>query len=714
MDIGSLAISVALVILVWWGPGWLIGEALGVRRLYLPAAAPLIGVGALSSIGSAGHVLGMSWDPISVAVVTVVLAAILFVARMLLGRFRRRTGETGRRRSGEGSDAEREASGGFFGKWAFRGAWLLVIAGVVVGGVIAAATWTVGTEGLQGINQDWDIPWHANMVRLIAETHSWDPSLAGNFAYYDTTIADAPIRSYPIAFHALLALVWPFSGVSIPVFLNIFVAVLMAVQLPLSAVALTSLLTRRPVALAAVAVVSGWFTVFPFDLLWRGPLIPFFAGMVLAGPFCLLAARGSLERRWWWLPAIAFGAVALIGVHPSLAFVVAPVLVFWLIPVILRRRLKSLVVIGYLALAGILGAVLGAGIVLDMLKEANRVSKQVWAADTDKVGAVENILLLHHGSMPQVILSVLVGIGCIAMVARMRMWWYLGPVLAFAFLSVYTMGTNAPQLLTLTAPFYDDQWRIFGILVMLLIPLAGLGVAQIGEAVEWVVRFVAARRTTASRAQAGGRRNAVVAVTAVVVLLVAGVGARPYFAENAGRIGINTKVDGATLSSSEVHLLTTIGQYVPKDATVLNDSCDGSVWMYALGDRMPMIRHFEILPTNRQLLVLQKLPDLATDPAVRKAASELGIEWVYIASGTIRAWDEAKPGLTHPDSIPFMKLVVRDGNAALYKIDWSQLPGGRAAFDADNVLRKDFDNGNVPGVMLNTDPDGIAPLGRIC
>lgn len=159
-------------------------------------------------------------------------------------------------------------------------------------------------------------------------------------------------------------------------------------------------------------------------------------------------------------------------------------------------------------------------------------------------------------------------------------------------------------------------------------------------------------------------------------------------------------------------LLSKIDQYVPQDATVLNDSCDGSVWMYALGNRMPMIRHFEILPTNRQLLVLQKLPELATDPEARAAASELGIEWVYIADGRIRAWDEPKAGLTHPDSIPYLKLVVRDGNAALYRIDWSQLPGGKQAFDAAAKDRVQLDG--VPGILENRNPDGIAPLGRIC
>ncbi|MGJ3188755.1 DUF6541 family protein [Paenarthrobacter sp. FR1] len=704
MGIGPLLLCVLLIVVLWWGPGWILGEALGVRRVLLPVVAPLLGMGVLTVIGVMGDALGLSWQLLPVMAVLLVLSGILFGLRMALKRY-----------FPDKFDAPIRTQPSIFGKHRFAGSWWILLAGLIAGGAVAAVSWIVGTEGLLGINQDWDIPWHANMIRLISVNHEWDPSIAGNFAYYDTTIPEAPIRSYPIAFHAVLSLFWPMSGVSIPVFLNVFVLVMMAVQLPLSTMALTMLVTRRPIAVAAAAAVSGWFTVYPYDLLWRGPLIPFFAGMLLVGPFALLAVKGAVERQKFWIPGIAFGAVGLIAVHPSLAFVVLPVLLFWMLSALVRRKGRILGITVYLAVSGVFAVVLGWPIIAQMLKESERVSKQVWAADTDRNGAIQNVIFLNHGSMAMPILTALVALGCLAVVLRIRMWWYFGPVLAFAFLSVYTMGTDNPRFMTLTAPFYDDQWRIFGILVMLLVPLAGLGVAQLAEAIAWLIGRIR-NRTSASRDDGNrtSRRpsHVVTAVAAAAVLLISGIAAIPYFKQNAQRININTKVDGATLSASEVGLLSKIDQYVPQDATVLNDSCDGSVWMYALGNRMPMIRHFEILPTNRQLLVLQKLPELATDPAVREAASELGIEWVYIADGRIRAWDEPKAGLTQPDAIPYLKLVVREGNAALYQIDWSQLPGGKEAFDAAAKDRLQLDG--VSGILENRNPDGIAPLGRIC
>ncbi|MFJ6536266.1 DUF6541 family protein [Paenarthrobacter sp. NPDC091711] len=700
MGIGPLLLCVLLIVALWWGPGWLLGEALGVRRILLPVVAPLLGMGVLTVIGVMGNALGLSWQLLPVVLVLVLLSAVLFVARMAF-----------QRRFPDKFDSPPVKS--IFGKHHFKGTWWVIGAGLVAGGAVAAVSWTVGTEGLLGINQDWDIPWHANMIRLISVNHEWDPSIAGNFAYYDTNIAEAPIRSYPIAFHAVLSLFWPMSGVSIPVFLNVFVLMMMGVQLPLSTMALTMVVTRRPLAVAAAGAVSGWFTVYPYDLLWRGPLIPFFAGMLLVGPFVYLAVKGAVDRRKFWIPGIAFGAVGLIAVHPSLAFVVLPVLVFWMLSALIRRKGRILGITIYLAISGMLAVILGLPIITQMLKESERVSKQVWAADTDRNGAIQNIIFLNHGSMAMPILTGMVALGCLALVFRIRMWWYFGPVLAFAFLSVYTMGTDNPRFMSLTAPFYDDQWRIFGILVMLLIPLAGLGVAQVAEGVAWLVGRIRASRSTNQETGSSRKGSPILtAAVAAAVLLVSGIAAIPYFKQNAERININTKVDGATLSKSEVDLLSSMDRYVPQDATVLNDSCDGSVWMYALGNRMPMIRHFEILPTNRQLLVLQKLGDLATDDSARAAASELGIEWVYIADGRIRAWDEPKPGLTQPDSIPYLKLVQREGNAALYQIDWSQLPGGKQAFDAASKDRLQLDG--VSGILENTKPDGIAPLGRIC
>ena len=86
MGIGPLLLCVLLIVVLWWGPGWLLGEALGVRRTLLPVVAPLLGMGALTVIGVMGNSLGLSWQLLPVSVVLLVLAAVLFGLRLLLRR----------------------------------------------------------------------------------------------------------------------------------------------------------------------------------------------------------------------------------------------------------------------------------------------------------------------------------------------------------------------------------------------------------------------------------------------------------------------------------------------------------------------------------------------------------------------------------------------------------------------------------------------------
>lgn len=721
MSLGVALVSVMLAAVVWWGPGWLFGEALGVRRILLPAVAPVMSLGLLSAIGIIGTPVGLPWAPLPVLLVVLLVSAVAHAGRTAVLRARRLPAGDADEPASAGVPADAGTATGRRGgppptTALTPSAVVILVGGLLVGAVVGAVTWLKGSAFLSGINQDWDIPWHANMVRLIASSEVWDPGIAGNFAYYDTVIAEAPIRGYPIAFHAALSLVWPMSGAPIPGFINAMVLVLVAIQLPLSAMALAAMVTRYPVAIAAAGAVSTWFAGFPYDMLWRGPLVPLVAGLVLVGPFGLLASRGAVGRRWWWTLGAAVGAVGILSIHPSLAFVAGVVLTFWFLGRIIARRGRVLGETVFLAVSGALAVVIGWPVISWMLGESERVSDVTWAADTDLRGAVDNLIYLHHGSVAVPLGTAMVAVGLLAMIARPRTWWYLGPVGLAAWLAAYMMGLDDERFLWATAPFYDDQWRTFGIYIMLIAPIAGLGVFQVARTTTLLyLRLTARGAASRERRSTRPRERRTLPVTAAVAAVLvglAGLVSIPVFKDNVNRVSPSTVVAGPTLSVGEVRLLTSISTWVPEDATVLNDSCDGSVWMYALGDRMPMIRHFEVLPTNRQLLLWERFPDLAEDPAVRQAAAEMGIEWVYVADGRIRAWDEPKAGLESLDDLPFLTLVAREDNASLYRIDWAEVPGGVEQLDPyrANLLRRS----GVAGVWENAAPDSIAELGWIC
>lgn len=707
MSLATLWAAV-LIALLWWGPGWLLGEALGVRRIVLPAAAPVIGLGLLSVIGSFGGMAHLPWTPLTVTVAVLAISAAAYGLRVAIGR--RWPSATLARQPDRQPDPTEASHPGR--------RWWTLAAGLVPAALVAGHTWLTGTSNLRTIDQDWDIPWHANMVRLIAESHQWDPHIAGHFAYYDTALASAPVRSYPIALHALLALVWPASGLAIPTFLNTFVLVLVAIQLPLSTMALAAVLTRRPVAIAAAGAISVWLAVYPWDLLWRGPLIPYFAGMLAVGPFVLLAVVSATRNQWSALPAVGLAAVALIAVHPSLAFVAAPVLASWLLGRLAFRTAGAWRTTAYLLVAGVLAAVLGLPVIAEMVQEAGRVATVSWAPDSSTAGALRNLLLLTHVKSQLVYVApVLMVLALVRLALRPRTAWYLAPVALYAALAGYTMSstTKAPWF---TAPFYDDQWRLFAVYVMLAVPLLGLGVDVAADALARSAAMLRQRRRvrsavsglSISRGRLVGSQPTIAA--GVVVLLAAAAVSLPNVGQNSARLRYSNETSGWTISASSVALMSNIGRWVPGSQTVLADPCQGSVWMYALGDRMPMIRHFEILPTERQQLVFDRFRDLATDPAVRSAAAELGIGWVFVSGGKIRPWDKPRPGLTHLSGLPFLTLVARDGDASLYKVDWSRVPGGQSVVTA--AARRQVTEPGVPGIWQSSTPSPLAPEGRIC
>ncbi|MGN6331425.1 MAG: DUF6541 family protein [Motilibacteraceae bacterium] len=699
---GAMAATWCLLALVWWGPGWLLGEALGVARLLLPAAAPAIGIGLLSLVGWGDRLLHVPWTLPWALGQCAVLAALAWAVRGWAGHRRASRVREPLREDGQRTSAQREER-----RW-----WLAGLLGLLPGAVAAGYVWVGGTAGLRAVNQDWDMPWHASLVRLIAATQEWDPRLAAHLSGYDTTAEAAPMGSYPIGFHAVLALVWPGSGASIPVLFDVATLLLVTVQLPLSAMALTWVVVRRPIAVAAAGAASPCVAVAPWDLLWRGPVVRYLAGLLLVGPFILLAVRGTERRAWVWLPGAALAALGLAAVHPSLLAVAAPVLGCWWAARLLPWRRCGAPTTAYVAALAGGAALVSLPVVLDLAGEARRVAAVTWPPDTTLPGAVKDVVLLRHAGSPSMLpLAAAAALGVLALV--LGRWvggvpgaWYLPPVVLFAGLSVATIGTRATWVLGLTAPFYDDQWRIMAAYVVLVIPLVGAGVWFLGRLVATGLGRLPHRTMEEPLRQRVGLGAA---VTALVLALVLSLPALPVDQHWVAR---QNRVSGRTLSSAEIRLLGQVARWVPFDATVLDDACDGAAWMYALGDRMPMIRHYGVPPTRRQKLLLTSFARIGQDPQVRRAAAELGVTFVYVSDGRVRRWDRRPPGLLGLDRLPFLTLVARDGPARLYRLDWSRLPGGTAPLTAAAPTR--VHRAGVPGTWSTTDPSPVVPGRSVC
>lgn len=704
MNLIDVVVGVSLVLAIWWLPGVLLGWALGLGWRSLIVMGPLISLGLLTVAGLWSGILGLPWNLPSVVVLVVVLTVVVRIGRALVGRWRRSRGTSDSGSADRPSDTQ--GQGASVTVATLSGRRMAVVGlGVGLGVVIGAWTWWQATHGMTLINQDWDIPWHANMVRLIAQTQEWSTGLAGNFAYYDTVVEDAPIRNYPIAFHAVIALVWPVSGLAVPEFLSVVQLVLVAVQIPLSAAALTWFLSRRSGATALAGLAAAMLSSFPYDLLFRGPLVPLVAGLSLLGPFLVAAIRAGRTRRATWVLVAAVGAVGLFGAHASIAVFAVVMLVIWIAlatPWTLREvGLRTLGLIP----VGVLAALMAGPLILEMLREAGRVGEVQWPAYETVPQAVGEVLLLSHGSgMAQWGWAVLVLVGCYVLVRRPALRWYGASYAVAVLFAAYTAGSDGALITDLTAFVYNDSWRLVGVATLLAVPVIGIGGQQVYDSVRawWRSRELA----PGSRAPAVGLTATLLVAALVLVAVV-----RADITRNIATLQRNYR-EGATVSAEERTMMESLTAIVPEDGQVLNDACDGSAWMFALSDRMPMIRHFEIVPTDRQLLLLLHFDEFDSNPDVRQAAAELGITHVYVGSGGVRTRLVTPAGLTDLDDVSALHLVEENSAARVYELDWSQVPGGLELFESTAKDRERREG--VPGIWESGDPAPLVDQNAVC
>src|SRR6185312_6052568 len=121
---------------------------------------------------------------------------------------------------------------------------------------------------------------------------------------------------YPNTFHALAALVRDLTGASVFEVLNTQMLIVCLV----AGLGLAALLHRLGAPLAVVSVTPvllAGFASFPYDILWRGPLLPYAAGVAVI-PACLLLLDVLLARPTPVLVLLfGLGAAGLLGLHPS-------------------------------------------------------------------------------------------------------------------------------------------------------------------------------------------------------------------------------------------------------------------------------------------------------------------------------------------------------------------------------------------------------------
>jgi hypothetical protein len=626
---------VVLLVLAFWLPGLVFGAAVRLRGWALAAAAPVLTFG-LVAVGT--FVLGklnIRWGWGAFAGWVLAVSVVGFGIAWLIAR-------RAARATDEGADepADEPVS---------RLQHLLVGGGVLVGMAVGAVTFLRGIGNLELVNQDWDAPFHGNLVRWIAEHGSALPSTIG-------TISNQPGNTgffYPDAYHALLALLLDQGGLDMPHLLNL--AALMGVLAwPLGIAALAMAWRLPPVAAAAAAAVSTWFTPFPYDSLWRGPLYPYVAGIamlpaVLALTKLLLARRGGATGPL----TVALAGVGLAGLHTSLAFVFAALmLVLLLFGAVRLERIEWRAVALRLVVTAVLAAVLAAPLLLPSVGSASGVTAQVWPSEATPAAAFTQMITFSGvQAYPLWLLGLTSFIGIALMVRHRIMLWFVGAYAVFGVLYAVTVSLEGNLIQTLTGIFYNDHWRLAA-----LLPLFG------------AIGFGVFAWRTAEWLTARTRRLSVVAYGTAVVLACGLLTRGGYIGHNDQRLAISYS-DGPAVSMAERAGYTWLAQHVRPGETVLNDFRDGSVWMYALAGVQPAEwTYYGSAPDSTSSYLLAHLNQVDRDPKVRTSLATLRIRYVFVGSGMVRDYKMAS-GFANLATVKGFNKVFENSGAVVYQVD---------------------------------------------
>jgi hypothetical protein len=638
---------VALYVVVLWVPGLLLGWLAGMRGWTLAAGAPLLTYTVAGLAGPAFSAARISWTPASAGVLLAILTA---GAAALRWSARRRNGAT---------EDDVEAH------WAGR-VHLAVAAALTAVVVFGAVVIWTGIGRLSAVPQDWDAAFHANGIRWIADTG--DSSLVGmgSVNWYE----DGVHVYYPNAYHLVAATVLRLTSAGIPTVLNAQTVLLPGIC-ALVVVALVHRLRGRAVLAVAAAACSVSITSF-YDMLWRGPLLPFVTGAALM-PLVAVLVLDLLDAgtgRSRMAPGLLFasGLVGLICLNPATLFSA----VLFVVPALGQRwasrpsllRREPLVILG----AGVVAAVLALPQLLASLGSAEGAPFD-WPATLSQLEAVGQLLTLSHGGLPPqwcLVVAAAVGLARYGNLSQLR--WIGVAGAAFGALFVLSASSDAFWVNAITRPWWNDRWRLIGLCVVPIAVVAGHGLAELQRSTAAALGAAARMSRGDSKVTAGVSRAAPIVAVGIVGALFVGASNDLYVDRNVARMRLSAP-DGPVVSSLEVDAMHALAAVVPAGQRVLNDRGDGSAWMYAIAGVLPVAGHYNAsrIGPDAQLLAdrFNRYPD---DPAVQAAIERLNISYVMLDRGFVRSsWSRA-PGLVGLDGASWLDKVYENPDAVIYRI----------------------------------------------
>jgi hypothetical protein len=648
-----LEVSTAMALFVL--PGLLVGTALRLRGWLLIGAAPALTVGAVGVLGAWFGVLDLPWEPLPAAGGLLVLTVAAGLAAAVRGATRQAT-------------SREDHAYAWYHHAGIAGALALAA------GIGAVAVWKA-TDQLQGIHQYWDAMFHANAIRYIAESGVADS--AGLSAIAQPANPDF---YYPHTFHLIGGLLADLGGGPAQAVLNTLAACLPAV-FALSTVALLRVVLPRPATVVAGALAAVMFTVFPYDIINFGPLLPLALALAVAPAVIALLVRVVRTPSVALAGGLAVGAVGLLTTHPTGAVSAGIVMVLLLLTGCREdqawRRPRRLVPVVLSAVAA-LG--LAAPSIGGLLGAAGSASAVNWPAVETPGTAIGQLVMLNHESLyPEWWLAAAVLVGAVVAWRRTALRPFLVATVAFLLLFTAAASYDTPLAQRLTAIWWNDHWRLAAAYAVPATVLAAVGLTRVVDGLRGLAgrartRFAVLRRGPVERVSvalgpAGRRLTATAVVVGGLLVLTDG----GYVRTNAEHAGIPYR-DGPTVYAGEQEAFAELAR-LWDGGTVLNDPADGSAWAYGL-EGLPVLFKAPLTPPSdpddygaeRNTLIADFNRGL-DDEGVAGAVETLDVRWVIVGAGFASPTAGRAVGLEDLDAVDHVDKVWSNDVAAIYRVD---------------------------------------------
>lgn len=634
--IGAIGVLLAMCAVIGGGVAW----AVGLRGLWLVAAAPAFFATIAAGAAVVAPWVGLGWSLVPVVIVAVLIGAGAAMVRFVIGR----------RRPHPPRRAPR------------YDVWVLIAIALPAAVLAWRCAEILGAP--DSFSQTFDNVFHLNGVRYVLDTAN-----ASSLHLGFMTSPSGSLAFYPAAWHGVVALVVQLSGATIPVATNAMIIVVSAGVWPVGAVLLARTLggTRPAVGIAAGAVAAG-VPAFPILLLDYGVLYPLLYGLALL-PFALAVtaamlgvARDSPRLGFgWWVLVVAGAIVGMTLAHPG-AFVAllalsAPMVCAVVLRALRRRGWRN----RSLTIAAFLSYLVVGGVLVKVLRPP--AEARGWPLSQSMGDAVLTAL---SGSMwyqvPAYAVAVLVVLGIVwTLIERTREAWVMLAMYAIgAWLYVVVVSLPIANVRdAFTGSWYNNAPRLAAIFVVALLPLAAFGAARTWAWLGARIAGDAGRRVPRALAVASGL------AAAVALVAVAQIGAVPRAVEWASS-PYRMTADSALVSTDEYALLNRLDAEVPESAVVAGDPFAGAALAYALADRRVLLPHTLVEMDETRTRIVEALREGRFDAAACRAADEDDVRYV-LDFGTVGVHGpiEGYPGLGQSSQLI---LIDEQGDARLYEL----------------------------------------------